>query len=284
MGTRLLGVDLDESPVGGIVERLLSEEELEKLADGGRAPADDASDDADDVGTDLVDDAVEADDSEPSTVPVGTGAGGPSYAATSPSPGDDSVGRREPVPSPGAEDVAGDDGGGWKAKLRSVLPKVAVGLVVLAVVALVAYRYLGKAKSVASDKLGSDDESESPPTTAAASPGATGDVPAARRRAKAARPESERSEPREEFGDQPVTESVRQIEDAAGESGGAADRSAVGDEAEPDSVGRPTDDSDVGALVGLAALAVVAAAVRKFGTDRPRDPLVDGPADAGDDE
>ena len=52
MGTTLLGVDLDESPVGGLIERLLSEEELEMLADGGRERDEDVdgSDDTDEPG------------------------------------------------------------------------------------------------------------------------------------------------------------------------------------------------------------------------------------------
>ncbi|QLH81806.1 hypothetical protein [Halosimplex pelagicum] len=315
MGRTLLGIDLDESPVGGLVEGLLSDEDLEKLTDGGRDVDDDRTADANDeaavggdaetdVGTDLVDDAVESGDaddagsSDAESIPVGTGGDSGSAPWDSPSPeGPD------PVPSPGAEDVDDEDGG-WKAKLRPVLLKAAAALVVLAVVAFVAYRYLGKAKSVASDKLGSDDEVDSPPTTGAAD----ADVPAARRRAKA----PERDD-REEFADRPVDETVAHAERAetAGESGAAddegadreaddegadreaddeePDREADGEEPdreadgeEPDTVGRPTADSDVGALVGLAALALVAAVVRKFGEDREYDPLVDGPA--GDDE
>jgi hypothetical protein len=54
----LMGVDLDESPVGGLIERLLSEEELEKLADGGQPAGDDtdaSEDGADDIGDDEFD-------------------------------------------------------------------------------------------------------------------------------------------------------------------------------------------------------------------------------------
>ncbi|WP_123538782.1 hypothetical protein [Halosimplex salinum] len=279
MGKTLLGIDLDESPVGGYIERLLSEEDLEKLTDGGREPRDesDASDTSDaaadggdaatddrDAGTDLVDDAV--DDGSETTVPVGTSGDDPSDAWDTPNP-DGPATLRDPVPSPGDADA---DDGGWKEKLRSVLPKVAVALVVLAVVAVLAYRYLGKAKRVASDKLGSDDESDQPeprPTEV------TGDVPEARRRAKA----PSRDE-REEFADQPVDETVDRARRA--ESDERDDRED--DEAGPDSVGRPRTDSDVGALVGLAALAVVAAAVRKFSEEPERDPLVDGPRDDAD--
>jgi hypothetical protein len=299
MGRTLLGIDLDESPVGGLIEGLLSDEDLEKLTDGGRDVGEDdaeesgdgtaadtgATADGDDdaeteVGTDLVDDAVdhEGDDgdggtrSESGSIPVGTS--GDSEAWDSPSPDEP-----DPVPSPGAEEV--DDGdGGWKSKLRPLLLKGAAALAILAVVAFLAYRYFGKAKSVASDKLGSDDEADSPPTTSAAAD----DAPEARRRAKA----PDRDD-REEFADRPVDETVGRAESAASadEPDAAEDEETereADDDEEPATVGRPTADSDVGALVGLAALALVAAVVRKFGEDREYDPLVDGRADDGDDD
>ncbi|WP_436909289.1 hypothetical protein [Halosimplex marinum] len=287
MGRTLLGIDLDESPVGGLIEGLLSDEDLEKLTDGGRdvderdataadteAAADGDDDVETEVGTDLVDDAVEheGDDgdggtrSESGSIPVGTS--GDSEAWDSPSPDGP-----EPVPSPGAEDVDDEDGG-WKSKLRPILLKATAALAVLAVVAFLAYRYLGKAKSVASDKLGSDDGADSPPTTGAAAD----DAPEARRRAKA----PDRDE-REEFADRPVDETVGHAERAASADESEAAEEGSEDE-EPDTVGRPAADSDVGALVGLAALALVAAVVRKFGEDREYDPLVDGPADDGDDD
>ncbi|ELZ22793.1 hypothetical protein C475_16866 [Halosimplex carlsbadense 2-9-1] len=302
MGRTLLGIDLDESPVGGLIEGLLSEEDLEKLTDGGREPGDEppagddepprkadesagdaTDDDATAVGTDLVDDAVGSDgadgsgSSEAESIPVGTGGDAGNAPWDTPSPEGP-----EPVPSPGAEHVDDEDGG-WRENLRPILLKAAAALVVLAVVAFVAYRYLGKATSVASDKLGSDEEdADSPPTTGAAE----ADAPEARRRAK-----SPERDDREEFGDRAVDETVGHAERAAArdEPGaaaedGEADREADDGDGEPDSVGRPTADSDVGALVGLAALALVAALVRKFGEGREYDPLVDGPADDGDDE
>ncbi|QLH77871.1 hypothetical protein HZS55_11425 [Halosimplex rubrum] len=312
MGRTLLGIDLDESPVGGLIEGLLSDEDLEKLTDGGRDvdderaadggdeppreaddddPAGDATDDATAVGTDLVDDAVGAEDTDESdagesaassdaeSIPVGTSATGESDGWDTPNPDGPA-----PVPSPGEENVDDEDGG-WKAKLRPILLKATAALLVLAVVGFLAYRYLGKATSVASDTLGSDeDEPDSPPTTDAAD----GDAPEARRRAKA----PERDD-REEFADRPVDETVGHAEraEAAGESGAADDDGTDGTDGEaddgdaaPETVGRPTADSDVGALVGLAALALVAAVVRKFGEDREYDPLVDGPTGDGDDE
>lgn len=300
MGRTLLGIDLDESPVGGLVEGLLSDEDLEKLTDGGREPGDEpaagddeptgevdeSADDATDdeptaVGTDLVDDAVEPDGADGSgsssaeSIPVGTS--GDSGGAPWDTPSPDGP---EPVPSPGAEDV-NDEDGGWRANLRPLLLKAAAALVALAVVAVVAYRLLGRAKSAAGDRFGSDEEAEtdSPPTTG----GADAAAPEARRRAK----DSERDD-RAEFGDRPVDETIGRAErtESAGDSGADdVDDGADGDDGEePDSVGRPTADSDVGALVGLAALALVAAVVRKFGEDREYDPLVDGPAGDGDDE
>jgi hypothetical protein len=231
MGTTLLGVDLDESPVGGLIERLLSEEELEMLADGGRE-ADEESGGGDDtsetgeteMGTDLVNDAVTSDDA--TSVPVGPG-GDESSGVDTPSPGTEPSGLAGRVPSPEDE----DSDGGWKERLRPILLKGTVVLVVLAVVGFIAYRYLGTAKEKVSDKIGSDDEDAE-------------------------------SEPR------PTDETVHRAADADGDDADAD---------EQDDIGRPRADSDAGALVGLAALAIVAAAVRKFGEDRPRDPLVDGP-------
>ncbi|WP_436928099.1 hypothetical protein [Halosimplex amylolyticum] len=289
MGKTLLGIDLDESPVGGLVERLLSEEELEKLTDGGRDPRDesgasgrrdadesiddfDATEDldaTDDAGTDLVDDAVESDDGSDARIPVGTTTSADAGPDT-PSPGDEPTGLTGRVPSPGDEET--DDEGGWKEKLKPILLKGSVALAVLAVVGFLAYRYLGSAKDAVSDKFGSDDEESTSP----APEDVSGDVPEARRRAKAP------SRDREEYADRPLDETVRHAEDA---TGAEADEEGEGeDRDEPETVGRPRDDSDVGALVGLAALAIVAAAVRKFGEDPPRDPLVDGPADDRDDE
>ncbi|WP_459192579.1 hypothetical protein [Halosimplex sp. J119] len=277
MGKTLLGIDLDESPVGGFVERLLSDEEMEKLTDGGRDPRDesDATDrrDAgdvgtadDDAGTDLVDDAVEADGSD-TGIPVGTTTG--TGTTDTPSPGDEHpVGG--PVPSPGEEDS--DDG--WKSKLKPILLKGSIALAVLAVVGFLAYRYLGKAKDVASDKIGSDDEESTSPSPE----NVTGDVPEARRRAKAP------SREREEYADRQVDETVRHARDVA-EDERDADTSDDASGTDPSrTASRARNDSDVGALVGLAALAVVAAAVRKFSEDPTRDPLVDGPVDDRDDE
>ena len=260
MGTTLLGVDLDESPVGGLIERLLSEEELEMLADGGREAdeetggGDDNSEtDETEMGTDLVDDAVTSDDA--TSVAVGTG-GDESSGVDTPSPGTEPDRLAGRVPSLGDDSEGGD--GGWKERLRPIVLKGTVVLAVLAVVGFVAYRYLGTAKEKVSDKIGSDDEdAESEPRPS----DVTGDVPEARRRAKAPS--------REEFSERPVDETVHRAEGAEDDA----------DADEQDDVGRPRADSDAGALVGLAALAIVAAAVRKFGEDRPRDPLVDGPAD-----
>ena len=324
MGTTLLGIDLDESPVGGLIETLLSEEDLEKLTDGGRksdehADASDgdsdepSADDTDDgsrgtdvdasddsaadteaaeSGTDIVDDAVGSeDDADSTTVPVGTSdetsdapwdTGGPSAAAT---------GLSEQAPTPEATtadefESESDDERDWTAKLRPLLLKATLALTVLAVIALVLYRYLDTAKDVAGDKLptdrfgGDDDDAD------AASPSDDDEVSPARRRAKATgRDETDDStdaDRREvalhadDYSSRPVDEAVHGAEETTD------GRTATGDRAERS---RPeTDDSDVGALVGLAALALVAAVVRKFGEDRPRDPLVDGPADEHGDE
>lgn len=312
MGKTLLGIDLDESPVGGLIENLLSEEDLEKLTDGGRNPdehADAADGDSDetsventdedsgvtdvdagddsatdtegtDSGTDIVDDAVESDnDGDSTTVPVGTSdeaadtpwdTGGPSAAAT---------GLNETTPAPEAtaadeseseSESESNDERDWTTKLRPLLLKATLALVVLAVITLVLYRYMGTIKDVASDKLptdrfGGDEDDDAD----AVSPSAEEDISPARRRAKGVgredtqeSTESDRGAERDRASDystRPVDKAVHSAEDTS-------------------------DDSDVGALVGLAALALVAAVVRKFGEDRPRDPLVDGPADEHGDE
>lgn len=269
MGKTLLGIDLDESPVGGLIESLLSEDDFEKLTDGGRN-ADDEDGSADtDTGTGVVDDtdgssgeATERTDdgghSDETTVPVGTGDDtdapwdAPGSGVDTPSPGAEPSGPTDSIPSAGDES-AEDGGDGWKAKLRPLLLKTTVALALLAVVAFVAYRYLGTVRDVAGDKLPTDrfaggDEDDEPAD-------ATGfDDGSARRRGKST-------------------------------PDGQAGESATGlgtDEDDSAAAGRPQSDSDAGALVGLAMLALVAALVRKFGEDRPRDPLVDGPLDDGE--
>ncbi|MFB6151751.1 MAG: hypothetical protein ABEJ40_08100 [Haloarculaceae archaeon] len=227
MGRTLLGIDLDESPVGSLVERLLAEEDLEKLADGGR-PSEDSADRAPD------DDA----DGEGSSI---DGRGDDTADGT--------VG----------EDDDGD--GGRLAGLRPLLLKAAIALAVLAVLAVVAYRYMGRVKETVPDSVGmpsplSDDggETHEPESDGVGGAG----VSPARRRAKG-----------------------RDGTDAVGRGAVGSDDSS-GDSPD-DGEGAPradpslAEDVDLGALVGLAALALVAAAVRKFGEDRPRDPLVDGP-------
>lgn len=286
MGKTLLGIDLDESLVGGLIESLLSEEDLEKLADGGRDPAGsgsgnedaertatDAGDAEADAGTNLVDDAEAAEepadaaddgdraDGDETTVPVGTSDDADTPWET-PSPGADSAGLADSVPSPGDESD-GDERGDWKAKLRPLLLKATVALALLAVVAFVAYRYLGTVKEVAGDKLPTDrfGGSDEPADTT----GFDEDVPAARRRAKASAPSA---------ADEP-SEFATGL--GADDDDGEDDEDDKDDE--PATVGRPQSDSDVGALVGLAMLALVAALVRKFGEQREHDPLVDGPRD-----
>jgi len=115
MGRTLFGIDLDESPAGGLVERLLDEEDLEKLdarPDGGT--------DADDSGD-----------------PTETGDGTPTDQ--SPAWLDDAE----------ADTVSpGDDGDGWWGRLAALRSRLrplllgAIGLAVLAaVLALLARRY-----------------------------------------------------------------------------------------------------------------------------------------------
>mgnify|MGYP000486507013 CR=1 FL=1 len=329
MGKTLLGIDLDESPVGGLIESLLSEEDLEKLTDGGREPdehadADDRSDDetaddetadddsadsggetdAADSGTDIVDDAVDSeddaidyqDDADSTTVPVETSDESADTPWETGSPSAASAGLDETVPTPEATTVAESESDSercaddeaeadWRAKLRPLLLKATLALTVLAVIALVLYRYLDTAKSVAGDKLPTDRFGGEEDTNAAA-PSDDGDVSPARRRAKAAgRDDTDVSTDADEAADEPATDkySTRPVDEAVHDAEASTEARPTSSD-EPDTVGRETGDSDVGALVGLAALALVAAVVRKVSEDRPRDPLVDGPADDPGDE
>jgi hypothetical protein len=272
MGKTLLGIDLEESPAGGLVERLLSDEELEALADGGREPdeddgsgadAPDASDEdesADDAYTGSTTDTtfVEGSDAGESDGTVASGdddsTGGDSTGGDeeteTPSPG----GFRDRVPSVrgDGEDEDEEGGGGIGARVKSVLPKLLVALVVLAVLAFVLKKYGGKLAGVVSDKLGRGGDSEEPEA-------GDEDVPEARQRAKAD------SDAEREF-----TVGLGSDEDAA------EDEDAADADEEP-AAGSRGGNTDTAALVGLAFLALVAALVRKFTEEREYDPLVDGP-------
>ena len=269
MGRTLLGVDLDESHVGDLVKRLLTDEELEKLADGGRPAGDDTEPDADadgdDSDADGDDSDADGDDSD---------AGGDDSDDTDEEEGDD-VGSATGTGSVGGHDWTETDDADWlddgddgtEARFGGYGPlavKGAAVVLVLVVVALVVWRYGGRVKGAlpfvggsetSDDGDGGDDE---PPA------GTDEPVSPARRRAKVgARDDAGRG-----------TDSGGARVDAAG---GDRGRAAAGAEA----AGR---DVDLGALVGLGTLALIAALVRKFDEQRPRDPLVDGPDDEDEDE
>ena len=247
MGRMLMGVDLDESPVGGLIERLLSEEELEKLADGGQPAGDDtdaSEDGADDIGDDEFDWVTDdVDDTE-------------EWVAD---PMDDP---RDPE-----FDLGADDDGGRLGGYRPLLLKAAVALAVLAVLAVVAYRYAGRIKGIVPDRLTDRGGDDSETGDAGADEEFDDDVSPARRRAKmtddADRPG--RSDPDTEWTtrDEPETEGEDEADVDADDGGVRSIR----------------EDVDLGALVGLATLALIAAVVRKFGEERPHDPLVDGPGE-----
>ncbi|PSP31492.1 hypothetical protein BRC64_10000 [Halobacteriales archaeon QH_10_67_22] len=248
MGRMLMGVDLDESPVGGLIERLLSEKELEKLADGGQPAGDDtdaSEDGADDIGDDEFDWVTDdVDDTE-------------EWVAD---PMDDP---RDPE-----FDLGADDDGGRLGGYRPLLLKAAVALAVLAVLAVVAYRYAGRIKGIVPDRLtdrgGDDSESDDAGTDEEFDD----DVSPARRRAKMTDDDADRpgrSDPDTEWTtrDEPETEGEDEADVDADDGGVRSIR----------------EDVDLGALVGLATLALIAAVVRKFGEERPHDPLVDGPGE-----
>lgn len=225
MGRTLLGIDLDESQVGGLIEGLLAEDDLEKLADGG------------------TEDDRESDGDERAASPAGRADTGPTgFESETPSPGAEPV---EPAGGGGSDE---DDGGGILARLRPHLKKIGIAVAVLGVLAVVAWKFGGRIAGAVKSRLGRGDDGngsdgDAPGVAVGPPTGEREDVPSARQRAKA-------------------TEDPEEPEDR-----------------EPDEVRRPTEpDADLGALVGLAALALIAAVVRKFGEGRPYDPLVDGPA------
>jgi hypothetical protein len=232
MGRTLFGIDLDESPLGGVVERLLDEEDLRKLdavPDGGTSA---------DGGSSATDDAASGEFEE------------------TPSPGVDDDSRErllEEYADDAGEDEDEDDDGGRLAGVRSRLRPVALALAGLAVVALVAavilWRYGDRIAGAVPGPLGSDEVDDRSQTDEFDS--ATGFGPDA-------------------------------ADDTASDE--PADSDGADTEREPDAepaVDASADsEGELGALVGLAFLAVVAVAVRKLTEEREHDPLVDG--DDGD--
>jgi hypothetical protein len=296
MGRTLLGVDLDESAVVGLVERLLTDEEIEMLADGGH-PGDDGpdsegsdsaaatdggvdSDDADGDRTGESGDAPDAASESDVTANDATHLSSASGAVTDGTP--NATGSERGVPSvdpasgegrPASDEthmgaVEGEDedeDGGRFARFKPLLIKGAVALVVLAVIGVVLWKYGGTIRSKLPAKLGgtsgeSDEEVERPGEGDAAD----ADVSPARRRAKASEPAEATSSASTDFDEDRDDRSA--AEDADDRERGPT-------------VGASTDNSDVGALVGLGLLAVVAVIVRKLSEEPPRDPLVDGPDD-----
>lgn len=220
MGRTVYGVDLEESPFGGLIEKLLTEEELEKLADGGVATGRDT---APDGGSD-------DEDADDWSVSDSTGYGRPD------STGDSEFG------DAGFDDADAKDSGGIGGVLSThkwLLLKVAVAFAVLAAVLVVVWRYRDKLAGVVPGR-GGGDESD---VDSGGDADGDRDVSPARRRAK------------------------------------------VDDEDEDAGVTTPGQDVDLGALLGLGFLALVAALIRKFDQERtrPHDPLVDGPLDENED-
>jgi len=285
MGRTVFGVDLDESVAGGLVASLLTDEELEKLADGGRPADDDSGDedapsdgpgdsDAPSDGPGDADDASDGDTDDTGGVDIGE------FAATGAAAGDVDIGQVGDTARAGADTdragagglrdripSVGDDGEdadwGRLASLRPLLLKVAVILLLLAVVAILVYRYMDAIRAALPDRL----------TGATGEPDAAGasfddDVSPARRRAKVGRDRSASTDRADE---------TASASTDRGDTPGASEKRDTSEDETDGGLRAPGEDVDVGALVGLGALALVAALVRKFGENRPRDPLVDGP-------
>lgn len=332
MGRTVYGVDLEESPFGGLIRKLLTEEELDMIADGGTAAGhgvapDGGSDDSDETGTSDADD--ETDDLDESPEDSGEDAGdeddwsvsdetdgssGEVDDAASPTGAElsDSLGggsSSSPPPSTAPDDRPGGYGspgsggfggssdfgggfdefdddeesggvGGFLSAHKWLLLKVAVGLAALAAVGVVVWRYRDKLSGAVPGRGGEDADDGF--DVDAGDESTSRDVSPARRRAKVDEDDGETPPPdgRDDvdIGDDADLDDERT---APGERPGAR---PPRDPAE--GVGSPGEDVDMGALVGLGTLAVIAALVRKFDEERnrPHDPLVDGPLDEDEDD
>ena len=282
MGRTVYGVDLEESPFGGLIEKLLTEEELKKLADGGAVagrPGD--RDTAPDGGGDAADDWNVSDETygspDDGSDPVESDAPSSPPPSTAPDEtdstddGPDSTGYGE-FGDAGFDDTgAEDDGGGVGGFLSThkwLLLKVAVAFAALAAVLVVVWRYKDKLAGVVPGRGGGEDEFD-----ADSDASADRDVSPARRRAKVDE-------------DEDGTGATDEFDEE--ESVGGGDDSRQGPAArrpdESEGVTTPGQDVDLGALLGLGFLAFLAALVRKFDEERnrPHDPLVDGPLDEDD--
>jgi hypothetical protein len=320
MGRTVYGVDLEESPFGGLIRKLLTEEELDMIADGGRAAgrdptpdggsdesdetdgdADAESDDHDgpiDSGGDAVDEdddwrvsdetygssgEVDEEGDSPTGAELSDSLGGEASPPPSTAP-DDRTGGYGSAGSSGYggsadfggefdefDDYEDDSGGvgGFLSAHKWLLLKVAVGLAALAAVGVVVWRYKDKLSGAVPGRGGEDADEEFDTDVGS-------DVSPARRRAKAD----------EDAGETPPPDG-RADADADGDDRTTADerRGRRPSRDRTEAVGSPGEDVDMGALVGLGTLAVIAALVRKFDEDRnrPHDPLVDGPLDEDDD-
>jgi len=318
MGRTVYGVDLEESPFGGLIRKLLTEEELDMIADGGTAAGhgvapDGGSDDSDETATgdadgetddldespeDSAEDAGDEDDdwsvadetyessgevdddASPTGAELSDSLGG--SPSSSPPPSTEPDDRSNDYGSAGSGGYGGssefggefDDDeesggiGGFLSAHKWLLLKVAVGLAALAAVGVVVWRYKDKLSGVVPGRGGEDADEGFDSDLGS-------DVSPARRRAKAD----------EDAGETPPPDGRDEADlgdderPAPGERAGARPaRDHVED------VGSLGEDVDMGALVGLGTLAVIAALVRKFDEERnrPHDPLVDGPLDEDD--
>jgi len=242
MGRTLWGVDLDESPAGGLVERLLTDEEIEKLADGGRP--EDGSDDGD--ATASTDGGSDGDDTEWTTNDHSDKAWSSDTGSTF---GDDDF------------SMGGDDEDeGIKQRLWSVrkyLAITAVGLALLAALAALLWRYSGTISETVPTPVPDRFSSDGGESEDAGSESESGDdVSPARRRAKATGEDADEPEWTTRDHDSTAAEPTGDDGEETAESG---------------------SDLDPGALAALGTLALIAAVVRKFGEGREYDPLVDGP-------
>lgn len=270
MGRTVYGVDLEESPFGGLIETLLTEEELEKLTDGG-TPARPGDHPAAPDGGDAEDDGFgDADTETGDAGSDGTGDGSGSDA--------DSWSPSSPPPSTGPDDGrdfgsgaglggSGGDDASFLSKHKWLLLKVAVALAALTAVGVVVWRYRDRLAGLVPGRGGDDADEFDVEAPAADAGDGDADVSPARRRAKVG-------------------------EGTAGTDAGAEGGDRDGDEPDreapqrrpsrrDDGVETPGQDLDLGALLGLGVLAFVAALVRKYDEERtrPHDPLVDGPLD-----
>ncbi|MFB6183269.1 MAG: hypothetical protein ABEI96_01830 [Haloarculaceae archaeon] len=170
MGRTLLGIDLDASPLGGLVASLLDEDDLAKLArtDGGRSDGDSDVDDASVDGSGIDDSTAGEDTTDQRSSSPGTSTDADEHGTST----DADDGRRRSVGSRlrslggQAGSLRGgtrtDDGRGLVARVRKGLLVVGVAGVAVGLLAAVGRRVLKRFESGATRETADAGETREP--------------------------------------------------------------------------------------------------------------------------